>query len=271
MLQSLHLVWYEDRMDQVSGQCSQDAVTKLKEEGVKFEGYKASKQYKARLRGARVGASDSDAIIKLAFFIHDLHEHISSLHRKNWTGNGNLKPFELHRGQSLHRQQFDLVQNSIDGLLSFNCFLSTSYDKDVALMFANASEVNSDTIKVVFKMTIDPTIESTLYVETQNICAYEAEEEILFFMHSICRINYCQPMKRSDDVWEISLILTSDNDPELQAITGAIRDQVNVVPGWHRVASLFLILGKFKEVHEICDNLLQLQQANDIGEITNLL
>ncbi|CAF1463447.1 unnamed protein product [Rotaria magnacalcarata] len=120
-------------------------------------------------------------------------------------------------------------------------------------------------------MTIDPTLESTPYVETQKICAHEAEEEILFSMHSICRINYCQPMKCSDDVWEISLILTSDNDPELQAITGAIRDQVNDVPGWHCVASLFLILGKFKEVHEIYDNLLQLQQTNDIGEITNLL
>jgi hypothetical protein len=64
---------------------------------------------------------DAGMIIKLGFFTSDLHRHIQQLHKEQFSGQGMLEKDFKHMKQIKGR------------LLSFNCFLSTSKDREVSL------------------------------------------------------------------------------------------------------------------------------------------
>ena len=70
-------------------------------------------------------------IIKMAFFIHDLHRQIAQLHQAQIQA-GQTASFTTYRGQGLSNTDFEKLQRSRGGLLSFNSFLSTSNDRQVS-------------------------------------------------------------------------------------------------------------------------------------------
>ena len=69
---------------------------------------------------------DTDVIIKLGFFIGDLHRQIEQLHNEQFGGSKSKKSFPVYRGQGMDKAQFEKMAANKGCLLSFNCFLSTS-------------------------------------------------------------------------------------------------------------------------------------------------
>ena len=67
---------------------------------------------------------ESDVIIKMGFFICDLHRHIEQLHKEQ--SKDFQKEFTVYRGQGISREMFEKLKKTKGGLLSFNNFLSTS-------------------------------------------------------------------------------------------------------------------------------------------------
>jgi hypothetical protein len=63
-------------------------------------------------------------------------------------------------------------------------------------------------------MKIDPSILLTPFVSIHDVSAYQTEEEILFSMHSVFRIEQMKEIDRNDRLWQVDLLLTSDNDPD---------------------------------------------------------
>jgi hypothetical protein len=100
------------------------------------------------------------------------------------------------------------------GLLSFNNFLSTSKNRDVSLKFARRTISTSDLAGILFIMKIDPSIPLTPFASIHDVSAYQTEEEILFSMHSVFRIEQMKEIDRNDRLWQMDLLLTSDNDPD---------------------------------------------------------
>ena len=74
---------------------------------------------------------DTDVIIKLGFFIGDLHRQIEQLHNEQFGGSKSKKSFPVYRGQGMDKAQFEKMAANKGCLLSFNCFLSTSKNPDV--------------------------------------------------------------------------------------------------------------------------------------------
>jgi hypothetical protein len=81
-----------------------------------------------------------ELIIKLGFFVHDLHNQITALHTKQYDEHHHLDSFIVYRGQDLSRTDFDQLKKTPGGLMSFNNFLSTSFDRAVSLDFAKINQ-----------------------------------------------------------------------------------------------------------------------------------
>jgi hypothetical protein len=68
---------------------------------------------------------EADTIITMGFFVRDLNQQIGELHKKQ-VGNYHGKSFIVYRGQGLLKTDFEKLQKTKGGLMSFNNFLSTS-------------------------------------------------------------------------------------------------------------------------------------------------
>ncbi|CAF1284004.1 unnamed protein product [Rotaria magnacalcarata] len=129
---------------------------------------------------------DMEAMIKLGFFIRSLHLQLEQLHQEQ---SANFQQtFTVYRGQGLSQQDFQNLCDSKGGLLSFNNFLSTSKEKEVAMHFVQDSSYQStDNISVIFIMTINPSkisTSSTPFAMIDEYTAIKGEKEILFTTHS---------------------------------------------------------------------------------------
>ena len=194
---------------------------------------------------------DTETIIKMGFFLQDLHRDITQRHSQVQ----NASEMIVYRGQGVSENEFKTLEKNIGSLISFNSFLSTSTDRDVSLAFADSNRDNPDLIGILFRMQINSSIASTPYISVTDISSFTPEAEILFSMHTIFRIG--EMNKINDKLWEINLILTDDNDEMLKNLTSYIREELGPAAGWYRMALLMHKMGKFEKALEILHILLQ--------------
>ena len=194
---------------------------------------------------------DIEIIIKMGFFLQDLHRQIEHIHLETHQ----TTKITVYRGQGMINMEFEKIKNSKGGLLSFNNFLSTSIDEQVSLLFASSARDDPDLTGILFKMEIDPTVSLVPFAALDDISFYsDFEREILFSMHTIFRIS--DMIQIEDRLWQINLTLTSDSDQQLMHLATYIRNEIGDQPGWVRMAGLMLKMGKFDKTVEIYNTLL---------------
>ena len=204
-----------------------------------------------------------DIIIKLGFFLCDLHKHLVQLHSEQYNEDNYSDSFIVYRGQGMSQTDFDELIKTEGGLLSFNNFLSTSKNSQVSVDFARRATLSSNQIGVFFVITMDPSISYTPFANIRHISYYQQEDEILFSMHSIFRIEQIKGIDEDKDLWQVNLTLTNDNDPQLNALTECMREETFPnAKGWHRLACLLIKLGEFDKAKQVYDVLLN-QISND--------
>jgi tetratricopeptide (TPR) repeat protein len=203
-----------------------------------------------------------DLIIKMGFFVRDLHNHIAELHTEQYGGHHGSNSFTVYRGQGLSQTDFDQLEKTQGGLLSFNNFLSTSENRNVSLDFARRTIATSSLMGVLFVIKIDPSISATPFANVRNDSYYQKEEEILFSMHSVFRIGHVKQIDKNDRLWQVDLTLTSENDPQLNALTKCMQEETKGPTGWLRLGQLMITLGHFDQAEELYEILLQ-QTTNE--------
>ncbi|CAF1454263.1 unnamed protein product [Adineta steineri] len=200
-----------------------------------------------------------DLIVKMGFFLRELHQDIARLHKQQYTEHQNTVSFFVYRGQRLSKTEFNQLNMTQGGLLSFNNFLSTSTTDQVALKFVRKQKLNLDEIGVLFVIQVDPSKSSIPFANVRDVSFYPKEDEILFCMNSIFRIG---EIKKIDDtinnrLWKVDLTLTNENDPQLHALTEYIRRETFMIEkGWYRLSNFLIILGETDKAEEICNRLL---------------
>ena len=206
---------------------------------------------------------DADLIIKLGFFIKDLHCQIEQLHKEQYSGHKSQKSFLVYRGQGVDKEALQKMIATEGGLLSFNFFLSTSTDSRVAQDFADRVSKSADLVAVIFVMTIDPTRSTTSFASVIEHSAQKSkEQEILFSMHSIFRIGNIRSMDKNQHLFQIELTLTSDNDKDLRLLTDRIREETFPDSiGWYRLGQVLVKLGRPKQAEQVY--IILLDQTND--------
>ncbi|CAF1343275.1 unnamed protein product [Adineta steineri] len=193
-----------------------------------------------------------DLIIKLGFFIQDLHQHIANLHYEQYSDHHQSKTFTVYRGQSLSQ-----MAKKYGGLLSFHSFLSTSKDRNVSLAFARQSIETSHPIGILFIMKIDPSKSSTPFANIHNASVHH-KEEILFSIHAVFRIGSMKLIDKTNNrLWQVELTLTNDNDPQLCALTENIRKEtLSGYKGWYRLGALLIQLDQYDKAEQLYNLLL---------------
>ena len=125
--------------------------------------------YLYRMLNRALRVMDADLIIKLGFFIDDLHRQIEQLHKEQFSGHSDNQRFTVYRGQGVEKEFFEKMTANKGGLLSFNCFLSTSKKPQVSMAFAEDAATNPDVIGVHFVMTIEPARSTTPFASIAGV------------------------------------------------------------------------------------------------------
>jgi Tfp pilus assembly protein PilF len=207
----------------------------------------------------------ADIIVNMGFFIHDLHQQLKQLQQEQ-VGNYGGQPFLVYRGQGLAILDFEKLQRSEGGLLSFNCFLSTSSHKDVPIMLAESSAMGTDKVGILFVMTIDPNVSFIPFADIQNVSFFKTEAEILFSMHTVFRIGTIQAKDHGRPYFEVALSLTKDDDMELSNLIEQLDSDMQASDGWERMGQILIGVGQPNKAEELYNTLLeQTSNANNEG------
>jgi tetratricopeptide (TPR) repeat protein len=212
---------------------------------------------------------DIDLIIKMGFFLQDLHNHIAVLHSEQYNGHYHSNSFTVYRGQGLFQTDFNQLMKTQGGLISFNNFLSTSVNRAVSFAFAESNHYNPDLIGVLFEITINPSMSTSPFANIEKLSYYQGEEEILFSMHSVFRIGQVKQIDNNDRLWQVDLTLTSDSDPQLLALTERMREETYPhLKGWYRLGNLLVKLAQFDKAQQVFD--IMLDQTTEQKEKANI-
>ncbi|CAF1439641.1 unnamed protein product [Adineta steineri] len=195
---------------------------------------------------------DVDMIIRMGFFIKDLHHDIQRLHSEQFDGNQSGTTFTVYRGQGLSKEDFTEMTKTKGGLLSFSNFLSTSKNQDVSLKFAQQTATNPDLIGILFVMSINTARSTTPFASITDVSYFHTEDEVLFSMHTIFRIGDIKPMDGNNHLYQVNLSLISDNDQDLRTLTDRIRQETFPdSEGWFRLGKLLFKMGQFNRAQEV--------------------
>lgn len=217
-----------------------------------------------------------ETIIKMGFFIHDLHQQIDQLYRKQINSYGG-KPFTVYRGQGLSKPDFEKLRKLKDGLISFNNFLSTSTDRNISLGFAMSALERADTLGIIFRIFVDLRVSSTPLASIGDVSYFQTEEEVLFSMHTIFRIDKIDRIDDNSLLYEVYLRLTADDDEQLRTLSDRIRKEIEGETSWERMGKLLNKLSQFDTAEEIFNILVEQTSDedekaifyNNIGDIKN--
>lgn len=216
---------------------------------------------------------DAETILKMGFFISDLHRQIEILYRKQMRSR-QRRPFTVYRGQKLSNANLDKLQKNKGGLICFNSFLSTSTMQEVSYGYAAAALGEPDTIAIIFRIRIDPTASSTPFAFIHETSFYD-ENEILFSMHTVFRIGEVVQINRNSQIFQVDLALTSNDDLQLRHLTEQIRTEVEAPTCRTRLGKLLLKLGLYNKAEEIyttlseeaSDGSIQAHIYHQLGEV----
>ena len=198
---------------------------------------------------------EADIIVNMGFFIHDLHQQIQHLHQEQIREFGE-RPFVVYRGQGMFIADFKKLQKTRGGLISFNSFLSTTANKNSSLGFARRATTNEDMVGLLFIMTIDPKINSTPFAKIQDASCFQVENEILFSMHTVFRIDDVKYLIGENRLFEVQLTLTKDDDPYLRILTERFHEEIRGSSGLDRIGRILLQVGELDKAEELYQSLL---------------
>ena len=192
----------------------------------------------------------ADVLVKMGFFIRDLHHEIKELHTQQFSSLDKL-PYRLYRGQALMKEDFEKLMKTKAGLMSFNNFLSTSRDRVLSLVMAESNLSNPDNVGILFEITIDSQIPSSVFARIDDASHFKEEQEVLFSMHSVFRIGKITKINDSQQLYQVDLVLTSEDDQKLRILTDHIRKEIPATTGWERLGSLLDKLSEYELLEEL--------------------
>ncbi|CAF3369842.1 unnamed protein product [Rotaria sp. Silwood2] len=189
---------------------------------------------------------NAEALYKMRTFIRHLHQQLVSIQAES-----QISMLTLYRGLKMKINEFEKIRNNEGGLLSISSFLSTTASKDLAVVYAGHTD--SREIAVVFELKIDSNeITNSTFACIEQFSHFgQSENEWLFSVGSVFRIREIQQI---ESIMLISLVLTDDQDENLQKLTEHMHKIIQIEYRNPLVAlcRLFARMGKYETASELC-------------------
>lgn len=201
---------------------------------------------------------DLQSIIKIGFFMQQLHQQIQNIHMKTYQSIEKSNII-MYRGERMLNDDFENLKNNAGGLISFDSFLLTTKNKQTALSIVEQSINNPHVTGVLFQMNIDPSIYSSPFATLNHISYFQdSKDEYLFSMHTVFQINELYEI--NDRLWQINLTLTSnDYDERLKTLNDFIQINAQNPKGWLRLGKFAVKMGELDKAEYIYNLLLKLK------------
>ena len=209
---------------------------------------------------------DANLMVKLGFFISDLHRQIEQLHQEQLGSDSFKQCFTVYRGQRMDKEAFKKMVANKGGLISFNSFLSTSKNRLISLHFAQHVLKEDQMVGVLFVMNIDPVRSSTPFASVVDVGYFgKKEDEVLFSMNIVFRIEEITLIDDNPRLVQVQLSLASGKDNDLRQLIDHIREETFPnFEGWYRLGLVLYKIGEPLKAQQIYETLL----AKDADERT---
>jgi len=164
-----------------------------------------------RLLNQSLRVETIDHIVKMRYYIHDLHNQLAELQKDFVQSLNEKKNITLYRGQTMKKKELDDIKENKEGFVSMNSFLSATQDEKVAFMFSGDGQITEpDEVSVIYEMSIDTNIRSTPYAQIKSV--NPDEQEILFSMGSIFRIGDVEEVINHAGMFRVKLTMVHIED-----------------------------------------------------------
>ena len=201
-------------------------------------------------------------------YIRDLDEQIFLQHIHYIKTNKDLEPFTVYRGFGMFDDDFKKLKNEGGGFMSFAEFLCTSRDELLGRGFALANVGLANKVGILLKIKLGENSFHSHFTDTQRQSWVPNEEEVLFTMGTVFRIQSIDPEPDENDIKTIELSLTGEEDKELKFLYEHMRKDFMKPSPLSNLAKLMFVMGKY-ELAEQYYNLL-LQDSEFIADVCNL-
>jgi len=154
--------------------------------------------------------------------IHLFHLYIFDLNGELIKKRGQIRESEqenvrLYRGKKLHAAVLQKLIDNIGALISINGFLSTTRSLHVAkTCFAGADQYRHEYRSVIFEYCFNEEKIVRAYADISEMSQFPDEEEILFSIGSIWRIDSIEKDSESESVWIVKLSTCYEVDSKIK-------------------------------------------------------
>ena len=205
---------------------------------------------------------DIEIIIRMGFFIKDLHQQIESLKTTKL-------PIVAYRSQNVSKEDFDKMKDIKGNLLAFNNFIMADLDSKASIDAARRARDNPNSVGVVFRFRIESKQTSSPYAFVQNHSfSPERTKSILFSMHSVFRINDIKQL--DNQLWEIDLILTDTHDEHINSLGEVLKTEIQDTTSWYKLAQFMTIIRDNDHARDIYFALLELIPESDVLKMAHI-
>jgi hypothetical protein len=117
----------------------------------------------------------------------------------------------------MSKEEIEILTNSVGEFISMSSFLSTSVNRQQARSFLISAERSDGAEQVFFEIDADSRLENIKsFGNITTLSYFPNEKEVLFMIGSIFRL--VEMKHGTDGIWNIRMVLCSENDHQLQSL-----------------------------------------------------
>lgn len=192
---------------------------------------------------------DYQVLFAFRIFIADIIDALKRKYQQTMLESTTKTKYAVYRGQFIHEDELETLKNSTGKLLSMNSFLSTSLDRDIAIMFSRRDKPDH-LQSVVFEIEIDPSVRTKYYADIHEESFFQYENEVLIMigaLFNIKKVTYDADLK----LWVIQAILAAEDDYRLINLLKHMQEKIGEQTTLDTLGKLFLKMGE-NENAKIC-------------------
>ena len=194
-----------------------------------------------RLVGKAFRSEDFNNIHIFHLYIFDLNSELMEYKQRCERKQDNLT---LYRGKKLRVAVLQKLINNIGAMISINGFLSTTRNLHVAKMcFAGADQYRHGYRSVIFELCFDEEKIVRAYADISEISQFQPEEEVLFSIGSVWRIDSIEKDSESESVWIVKLSTCCKVDSKIKTSFQELQQASAII----MIGNILYELGKLTE------------------------